>query len=138
MMRCNILTLAAGLVGLVAADTDVSTSSSTATPTVVLPAGTVVGSADGSVEYFRATPYAQPPTGSLRLKLPVRLETFGSIKATGVGPACPQMTAIDTTPLLLEVLALPDVQHSVLWDVIGRRDRGLPDHLGHETARHRS
>jgi carboxylesterase type B len=114
-MRCNILALAAMLVGLVGAATAASTCNATATPTVVLRAGTVIGTVDDGVEYFRGIHYAQPPTGSLRLKPPVRLESFGSVQATGVGPACPQMTAIDITPLLLEVLVLPDVAQTLLF-----------------------
>ncbi len=114
-MRCTILTLAATLVGLVVVATPASTSSPTGTIAVVLPAGTVIGSVDDSVEYFRGIPYAQPPTGSLRLKPPVHLESFGSVQATGVGPACPQMTAIDAAPLLLDVLALPDVEQTLLF-----------------------
>lgn len=112
-MRCNILTLSATLVGLVGAATLVSTFNSTATTTLVLPGGTVIGSVDDGVEYYRGIPYAQPPTGSLRLKPPIRLESFGSVQATGVGPACPQMTAIDATPLLLNVVVLPDVEQTL-------------------------
>lgn len=117
-MRCNILTVAATLVGVahvgVAAPASTSDATVTAT-TVVLPAGTVIGSVSGDVEYYRGIPYAQPPTGSLRLKPPVRLESFGSVQATGVGPACPQMTAIDYTDLLLEVAVLPGVEDTVLY-----------------------
>ncbi|KAG7006558.1 carboxylic ester hydrolase [Physcia stellaris] len=115
-MRCNKLTLAAKLVGLVGAANLVSASNvtnTTATTTVVLPAGTVIGSLADGVEYYRGIPYAQPPTGPLRLKPPVRIERFGSVQATGVGPACPQSTAIDFTPLLLTVAALPDVQQTL-------------------------
>ncbi|KAI1101088.1 alpha/beta-hydrolase [Jackrogersella minutella] len=114
-MRCNILTLAATLVGLVGAAAPASTSNTTATTTIVLPAGTVIGFVSGGVEYYRGIPYAQPPTGSLRLKPPVRLKSFGSVQATGVGPACPQMTAVDITPLLLEVIVLPDVQQTLFF-----------------------
>ncbi|KAL1857097.1 hypothetical protein Daus18300_010440 [Diaporthe australafricana] len=122
-MRCNtyILTLAATLIGLAGAAptiTSNSTGNSTATTaSVVLPAGTVIGSVDDDVEYFRGIPYAQPPTGPLRLKPPVRLESFGPepVQATGVGPACPQMTAIDITPLLLEVIFLPGVSDTLFF-----------------------
>lgn len=119
-MMCNIrvLTLAATLVGIVGATTRASTSNATTTTSVVLPAGTVIGSVgDDGVEYFRGIPFAQPPTGSLRLKPPVRLEKFdsGLVQATGVGPACPQMTAIDITPLLLDVLGLPDVEQTLFF-----------------------
>ena len=89
----------------------------TTTTSVVLPAGTVIGTVgDDGVEYFRGIPFAQAPTGSRRLKPPVRLERFdsGSVQATGVGPACPQMTALDFTPLL-PVLGLPGVEETLLF-----------------------
>ncbi|KAJ2982084.1 hypothetical protein NUW58_g6522 [Xylaria curta] len=114
-MRCNILILAATLVGLVRAATLVSIPNVTATTIVVLPAGTVVGSTSDGVEYYRGIPYAQPPTGSLRLKPPIRLENFGLVQATGVAPACPQTTAMDITPLLLDVVALPGVEQTLLF-----------------------
>lgn len=84
----------------------------------MLPAGTVIGAVgDDGVEFFRGIPFAQSPTGSRRLKPPLRLQSFdsGSVLATGVGPACPQMTAIDATPLLLDVLALPGVQETLFF-----------------------
>lgn len=83
----------------------------------MLSAGTVIGSVYGGVGYFRGIPYAQPPTGPLRLKPPVRLESFGSapVDAIGVGPACPQMTAVDITPLLLEVRLLPGAQETLFF-----------------------
>ncbi|KAI1822744.1 Alpha/Beta hydrolase protein [Xylaria intraflava] len=111
-MRCNLLIPAATLFGLTRAATPVSTSNVTATTTVILPAGSVIGSVSDGVEYYRGIPYAQPPTGPLRLKPPVRLESFGSVQATGVGPACPQSTAVTITPLLLDVIALSGIDES--------------------------
>lgn len=122
-MRCNVYTLAATLIGSVGAATLFSISNATATTTVVLPAGTVIGSVGDGIEYYRGIPYAHPPTGSLRLKPPVRLESFGSVQATGVGPACPQMTSTDITPLLLDVVILPNVEQTLLFG----------DSLGDET-----
>lgn len=110
-----MLTLAAILIDLVEAATLTLVSNATATPSVVLPAGTIIGSVDNGVQYYRGIPYAQPPTGSLRLKPPVRLENFGLVQATGAGPACPQMTAIDITPLLLDVVVLPDVEQTLFF-----------------------
>lgn len=114
-MRCNVLIPAATLVGLIRAATPVSDPTITATTTVILPAGTVIGSVSDGVEYYRGIPFAQPPTGPLRLKPPVRLESFGSVQATGVGPACPQTTAVDLTPLLLDVLPLPGVEEALFF-----------------------
>ncbi|KAK3385755.1 Alpha/Beta hydrolase protein [Podospora didyma] len=115
-MRCNTVLAAVGL--LVAAATT-NAAKSCKPPTVVLNAGTVIGTRQNGVEYFNGIPYAQAPTGALRLKPPVRLESFASpgvIQATGVGPACPQMPAVDLTPLLLEVLfTLPGAQDTLTF-----------------------
>ncbi|KAI1345321.1 Alpha/Beta hydrolase protein [Xylaria sp. FL0043] len=114
-MRCSMLILAPTLTGLVRTATLISSSNVTATTTVILPAGTVIGSVSDGVEYYRGIPYAHPPTGSLRLKPPVPLGTFGSVQATGAGPACPQTTGIEVTPLLLDVLMLPGVEQTLLF-----------------------
>lgn len=124
IMRCNtcMLTRAAMLVGSVGTSPAASNSigngdDAATTASVVLSAGTVTGSVDGGVEYFRGIPYAQPPIGPLRLKPPVRLESFGSapFDATGLGPACPQMTAVDITPLVLEAISLPGVEETLFF-----------------------
>ncbi|KAM0417038.1 hypothetical protein ACHAPT_012943 [Fusarium lateritium] len=61
--------------------------------TVAVPSGTVIGSSSGKVESFRGIPFADPPTGSLRLKPPKRLsKSLGKFDASGlIGPSCPQM-----------------------------------------------
>ncbi|CAI6290893.1 unnamed protein product [Periconia digitata] len=117
----QVLALGASLVHPAVATPVPAPNNDTATPTtasVKLAAGNVVGAVgEDGVEYFRGIPFAQPPVGSLRLKPPVRLESFesGEVQATGVGPACPQMTAIDPTPLLLGVLAIPGVQDTLFF-----------------------
>ncbi|KAF4975144.1 hypothetical protein FZEAL_8021 [Fusarium zealandicum] len=60
---------------------------------VAVPAGTVVGSSSGKVESFRGIPFADAPTGSLRLKPPKKLsKALGNFDASGpTGPTCPQM-----------------------------------------------
>ncbi|KAL4727255.1 hypothetical protein ACLX1H_006159 [Fusarium chlamydosporum] len=61
--------------------------------TVAVPSGTIVGSSTGKVDSFRAIPFADPPTGSLRLRPPQRLsKPLGKFDASGLSsPACPQM-----------------------------------------------
>ncbi|KAJ4261638.1 hypothetical protein NW762_007073 [Fusarium torreyae] len=61
--------------------------------TVAVPSGTVIGSSSGKIDSFRAIPFADPPTGSLRLKPPKKLsKPLGNFDASGsAGPACPQM-----------------------------------------------
>lgn len=42
-----------------------------------------------NVDYFLGMPYAQPPTGDLRLALPVSLNSsFDTRNATELGPGC--------------------------------------------------
>jgi carboxylesterase type B len=110
----HVLALVATLASPSAA-TPLPFPNATITPTVLLPAGTVTGASGDGVEHFSGIPFAEPPTGSLRLKPPVRLEKFssGSFQATGVGPACPQQTNVEITPLLLEVLLLPGVAETL-------------------------
>lgn len=63
-------------------------------PTVVLsPSNTVIGLASDNVEKFSGIRFADPPTGSLRLKPPQRLSTDlgDSYEAINSAAACPQM-----------------------------------------------
>jgi carboxylesterase type B len=63
-------------------------------PTVVLsPSNTVIGLASGDVEKFAGIRFADPPTGSLRLKPPQKLSTNlgDSYEAINPAAACPQM-----------------------------------------------
>lgn len=63
-------------------------------PTVTIshPQATVIGSAGLSgVDSFIGIPFAQPPTGSLRLKPPQPIQTsLGTVHATGSAKSCPQ------------------------------------------------
>lgn len=64
-----------------------------AAPTVVAPSpgATVVGKSSSNVETFNGIPFAQPPTGQLRLKPPQPLtSSLGTIDASGTAKACPQ------------------------------------------------
>ncbi|WYZ43604.1 hypothetical protein EsH8_VII_000040 [Colletotrichum jinshuiense] len=108
----HLLTTTAVLLGTVTA-ASISSPRTADQPTVEIPAGTVIGSAVEGVEYYRGIPYASPPIGSLRLKPPARLETFGKIDATGIGPSCPQMTIKEFPPLLGEVLTNPVVERAL-------------------------
>lgn len=106
------------LAGRVKTTTLISTYNATTSTSVILPAGTVIDSVDYGVEYYRGTPYARSPTSSLRLKPPVSLASFDSSQPIGVGPACPQMTAVEITPLLLNVLVLPDFEQTLLFGTV--------------------
>ncbi|KAI5458170.1 Alpha/Beta hydrolase protein [Mariannaea sp. PMI_226] len=60
---------------------------------VAVPSGTVVGLSASGIDSFRGIPFADPPTGPLRLKPPRKLsKPLGTFDATTlVGPSCPQM-----------------------------------------------
>lgn len=61
------------------------------TVTIASPAATVIGSSSGGVDSFSGVPFAQPPTGSLRLKPPVSLTSaLGTVTATAAAASCPQ------------------------------------------------
>lgn len=61
------------------------------TVTISAPSATIVGQTDPKVESFNGIPFAQQPTGSLRLKPPQPLESpLGDIDATGIATSCPQ------------------------------------------------
>ncbi|ETS06520.1 putative extracellular lipase [Trichoderma reesei RUT C-30] len=59
---------------------------------VTIPSGdTIIGSAADGVESFKGIPYADPPTGDLRLRPPQKLSTpLGTFNATGQAKLCPQ------------------------------------------------
>ncbi|KAF8855117.1 cholinesterase [Acephala macrosclerotiorum] len=75
-------------------------------PTVTLDCATVVGSSLLGIDSFKGIPYAQPPTGNLRLKPPQAITSnLGTIQATGTPKACPQfLTSTNTSAILNDVL----------------------------------
>ncbi|OJJ30013.1 hypothetical protein ASPWEDRAFT_177744 [Aspergillus wentii DTO 134E9] len=59
--------------------------------TIASPAATIVGSSALNIDSFNGIPFAQQPTGSLRLKPPQPLQSsLGTISATGIAKSCPQ------------------------------------------------
>lgn len=60
--------------------------------TVDTPSGTIVGRSIVGIEAFSGIPFADPPTGALRLRPPKKLsKKLGTFDATGPAPGCPQM-----------------------------------------------
>ena len=89
-------------------------------PTVTISNGTVVGSTTGSVDSFKGIPFAEPPTGTRRLRPPSSVSSpFGTITSTGIPTSCPQFyTQVDTSSLaqnvLGEVMESPFFQQATL------------------------
>lgn len=77
-------------------------------PSVKIANGTVIGLGIGTVENFKGIPYAQPPTGPLRLKPPQPLKKgFGTFFAPLIPNSCPQFVAsLDKSNLPTAVLGL--------------------------------
>ncbi|KAJ5569360.1 secreted lipase [Penicillium hetheringtonii] len=77
-------------------------------PTVTLskPQATVIGSSSNKIDSFNGIPFAQPPTGSLRLKPPKPISSsIGTVKATGIAKSCPQFYfSTDTSGFPVSVL----------------------------------
>ncbi|KAF8432659.1 alpha beta-hydrolase [Boletus edulis BED1] len=60
-------------------------------PTVILDNATVTGVTSGSTNRFLGIPFAQPPTGNLRFRLPQPLPPYNTnFTSFEYGPACPQ------------------------------------------------
>ncbi|PLB48540.1 cholinesterase [Aspergillus steynii IBT 23096] len=81
------------LLSLLAISPALAAPAKRAAPTVTIahPEATIVGSAGSRVESFNGVPFAQPPTGSLRLKPPKPIESsLGTVEATGIAKSCPQ------------------------------------------------
>ncbi|KAI0704351.1 carotenoid ester lipase precursor [Cytidiella melzeri] len=76
---------------------------------VQLDQGTFIGIHNGSTDRFLGIPFAKPPTGDLRFRLPVANDPYtGVLNATSFGLACPQqaMQYAHPTNLAPEVAAI--------------------------------
>ncbi|KAF4574341.1 Carboxylic ester hydrolase [Pleurotus pulmonarius] len=61
---------------------------------VILDSATFTGTSTGKVTKFLGIPYAQPPTGDRRFRLPEPIPPYtGTVQATASGPSCPQQSA---------------------------------------------
>lgn len=77
-------------------------------PSAAIANGTVIGTSFAGVDSFKGIPFAQPPTGSLRLKPPQPLATgFGAFISQTLPMSCPQfISQVGTSDLLSDVLGL--------------------------------
>ena len=96
------------LLPLLAAVSAVPVEERAAGPSVTIQNGTVVGSTSSGIDSFKGVPFAQPPTGNLRLRPPQSItKSFGTLTATGTPTACPQFySQVNTTNLPSEVVGL--------------------------------
>ncbi|KAK0222165.1 carotenoid ester lipase precursor [Armillaria fumosa] len=79
------------LLGLHACVVTSAVISSRAGPTVTLDSATFTGTTSGSVSKFLGIPFAQPPTGGRRFRLPEAHPAYnGTYDASAFGPSCPQ------------------------------------------------
>ncbi|KAI0804500.1 carotenoid ester lipase precursor [Irpex lacteus] len=68
-------------------------------PQVQLDQGTFIGSRNGSINRFLGIPFAKPPVGDLRFRLPVPNDPYtGAYNATNFGQVCPQQTLSPSLP----------------------------------------
>lgn len=74
--------------------------------TIASPSATIVGASAASIDSFNGIPFAQQPTGSLRLKPPASLTSaLGTVTAIGTAKSCPQFfTKIDLSQLPANVV----------------------------------
>jgi carboxylesterase type B len=91
--------------------------------TVSIDSGDIVGLSLLNVESFRGIPFADSPTGSLRLRPPQRLSRhLGTFDATPIAPACPQMLTAGESLAVIGGVLDTLLNLPFLQNVTGRED----------------
>ncbi|KAN0088060.1 alpha/beta-hydrolase [Tylopilus felleus] len=75
-----------------------STRVAGAAPTVTLDNATVTGVTSGFTKQFLGIPFAHPPTGNLRFRLPQPLPPYNDFSALTYGPLCSQQPPVQFWP----------------------------------------
>ncbi|TFK27680.1 carotenoid ester lipase precursor [Coprinopsis marcescibilis] len=89
---------------LVLAFIQLSKVSALVNPTVILDNGTFIGTTDGVSSRFLGIPFARPPIGDLRFRLPQPIEPYkGEYSVGSYGPSCPQQAI--TLPIIKDLPA---------------------------------
>ena len=101
-------------------------ASSSASPLVETPSGTLRGTAEGATEHWLGIRYAKPPTGELRWRAPVPVESWGGVGDARIpGPIAPQsrMKGMDVGE---RALTDEDCLFANVWRPAGAGDAGGP------------
>ncbi|KAJ7599914.1 carotenoid ester lipase precursor [Mycena floridula] len=129
--RSSIFTMFLGFLAVIGLRASIAAGAVLASPTVKLDSATFTGATSGNVAKFLGIPFAQPPVGDLRFRLPQPIPAYnGSFSVTAFGPACPQQAielpiltglAQDTVDFILNSIfatVFPDAEDCLTINVV--------------------
>ncbi|EHK16062.1 uncharacterized protein TRIVIDRAFT_195940 [Trichoderma virens Gv29-8] len=91
--------------------------------TVQIASGTIVGNSLAGIDTFNGIPFADPPTGNLRLAPPQKLsKNLGTFTTPLLPPACPQMFISTGSSSLIMQLLSSFLQFPFLQPITGQED----------------